>query len=435
MPILYVFRWVWDGYIHLCRYSSYFRIPPPVIMPGKPRTVVCYICGREFGTQSLEIHERQCLQKWHIENNKLPKHQRRPAPKKPQSLPSLNGGKSTASLESWNEAAYKSAQNQLLPCGNCGRTFNPDRLNVHQKSCTPDNPQRPLKKNVNGGGDRPLSSQGRPHTATLDNPKVLKPSMIDVGNNPSPSSNRGAQTSSHTKMVNGRPKTPARPGTHTISKRQPTNFNNNAPKRRPKFVFCYICGREFTTASLPIHEPQCLEKWKIENAKLPKAMRRPVPVKPVVVEVTGAKGGQYNIDAMNEAAYEASKANLVPCDMCGRTFNQDRIETHQRICVKTGGSRGVSAGVSRPGTATRPPPTPLTDRPRMESVAVNGVSAGKSNSQTDASDGRKSRAKTPRQPKFVFCYICGRQFTDASLPIHEPQCLQKWEVCRFLCDT
>uniref|UniRef100_A0A8D2LLB6 Zinc finger protein 474 n=1 Tax=Varanus komodoensis TaxID=61221 RepID=A0A8D2LLB6_VARKO len=50
-------------------------------------TWVCFICGKEFGSQSLPIHEPQCLEKWHIENDKLPKHLRRPAPVKPQALP------------------------------------------------------------------------------------------------------------------------------------------------------------------------------------------------------------------------------------------------------------------------------------------------------------------------------------------------------------
>eukprot|EP00971_Amphidinium_carterae_P335266 6471022-Amphidinium_carterae.1 len=30
--------------------------------PKGPRTVVCYICGREFGRSSIEIHEKQCAQ-------------------------------------------------------------------------------------------------------------------------------------------------------------------------------------------------------------------------------------------------------------------------------------------------------------------------------------------------------------------------------------
>lgn len=29
-------------------------------------------------------------------------------------------------------------------------------------------------------------------------------------------------------------------------------------------------------------------------------------------------------------------------------------------------------------------------------------------------------------PKFLLCYICRGKFVEASLKIHEPQCLQKW---------
>lgn len=62
-------------------------------MPAPPRkkTVVCYICGREFGSQSLSIHEPQCLKKWKLENDKLPKAQRRKTPVRPQILPSIEG--------------------------------------------------------------------------------------------------------------------------------------------------------------------------------------------------------------------------------------------------------------------------------------------------------------------------------------------------------
>ena len=34
--------------------------------------------GRKYGTKSIEVHEPQCLEKWIIENNNLPKHLRRP---------------------------------------------------------------------------------------------------------------------------------------------------------------------------------------------------------------------------------------------------------------------------------------------------------------------------------------------------------------------
>ena len=44
---------------------------------------------------------------------------------------------------------------------------------------------------------------------------------------------------------------------------------------------CYICGREYGTASLDIHIKSCEKKWENEQAKLPVKERRPCPTKPV----------------------------------------------------------------------------------------------------------------------------------------------------------
>ena len=76
-----------------------------------------------------------------------------------------------------------------------------------------------------------------------------------------------------------------------------------------------------------------LEKWKIENDNLPKNLRRPVPVKPDLGPGGGLNSnGAYDLNAMNEAAWEASKAQLVPCENCGRRFQPDRLQVHQRSC-------------------------------------------------------------------------------------------------------
>lgn len=47
---------------------------------SKYRSLICYICGREFGTKSLKIHLKTCKQKWEWEENKKPKKERRPLP-------------------------------------------------------------------------------------------------------------------------------------------------------------------------------------------------------------------------------------------------------------------------------------------------------------------------------------------------------------------
>lgn len=223
---------------------------PPVIPSRRPGFRICYICGREFGSQSLAIHEPQCLEKWRIENSKLPKHLRRPEPSKPQPL----SGSGSSSLQAANEAAFQSSQAQLLPCESCGRTFLPDRLLVHQRSCKPK-------------GERPRA----PNPNSSDDLSGLKKTSGGV---------------------------PARPRT----------------------LICYICSREFGTLSLPIHEPKCLEKWKIKNDQLPKELRQPLPQKPQSLPT-----GQSTQEG-------PSQAQLVPCPNCNLTFAPDHLLVHQKSC-------------------------------------------------------------------------------------------------------
>ena len=65
--------------------------------------------------------------------------------------------------------------------------------------------------------------------------------------------------------------------------KQAAGKNKGGKKRRggpPHMLTCYICGEGFGSASLAIHEPQCLKKWDARNEQLPKGQRQPRPVKP-----------------------------------------------------------------------------------------------------------------------------------------------------------
>ncbi|CAI5454520.1 unnamed protein product [Caenorhabditis angaria] len=113
--------------------------------PGPPRarqpapTVFCYICGRQFGSKSIGIHEPQCLKKWHAENEKLPKSKRRAEPVKPDAVIAHDG---KVDVEATNEVLWKNSQGLMVECEHCGRKFKEDRLEVHQRSCTSDNPAK-----------------------------------------------------------------------------------------------------------------------------------------------------------------------------------------------------------------------------------------------------------------------------------------------------
>ncbi|XP_043916675.1 zinc finger protein 474 [Protopterus annectens] len=241
--------------------------------PSKTRTLICYICGREFGTKSLPFHEPKCLEKWKIENEKLPKEMRRPPPQKP-----IQMGK--GNKEEQNEAAWQSFKAQLLPCTNCGRTFAPDRLTVHQKACKSKTASASLKTVSFANG---VSSQSNFSTTSF------------------PEKAPSAQLSEKPPVVH-----------------------------RPRTIICYICGREFGSKSISIHEPQCLKKWHLENEKLPKDMKRTEPKKPEIRAI--AATGSYDLEALNKASWQSAQAQLVPCDICGRTFLPDRLIVHQRSC-------------------------------------------------------------------------------------------------------
>ncbi|XP_052098387.1 zinc finger protein 474-like [Mytilus californianus] len=364
-------------------------------MPGIPgrKTVVCYICGREFGSQSLSIHEPQCLKKWRYENDKIPKLQRRKTPTKPEILPEING---KGNNERFNEAAWQSAQSQLLPCPNCGRKFNPDRLPVHQRSCKADK-----KKNQNSGRE-----ELRPKTAVLNAPKFIdKNNTVDLEKQ-STRREVDMKRNSISRNTGGSGSRPSpnlsapgieREGTYTSP-------NKTLPKAKvppgPNFVLCYICGRKFGTASISFHEPQCLEKWKKENELLPKAQRRKLPVKPEVV----SSNGSYDLDAMNVAAWQSAQSQLIPCDRCGRTFASDRLSVHQRSCKATGGVKKGPGGSST-----------ITSSQNPQSRESNKELSTKKN-------------VAPEKPTFVLCYICGQKYGSKSLSIHEPQCLEKWKI-------
>jgi len=47
---------------------------------------MCYICGREYGTASIDIHLKSCSKKWEMEENKKPARERRPVPEPPKNF-------------------------------------------------------------------------------------------------------------------------------------------------------------------------------------------------------------------------------------------------------------------------------------------------------------------------------------------------------------
>ena len=117
---------------------------PPKRMPGqRPRGLICPLCGREYGTASLQIHMKSCRQKYELQQQELPKHMRKSADKiiaayeqNQAMMNAMASGGGTYNFDAMNDQAFDTFNKEaLVPCSNCGRTFLPDRLIVHQRSC------------------------------------------------------------------------------------------------------------------------------------------------------------------------------------------------------------------------------------------------------------------------------------------------------------
>ena len=117
---------------------------PPRRAPGqRPRGLICPLCGREYGTASLQIHMKSCRQKFELQQQDLPKNMRRSADKiiaayeqNQAMMNAFTSGSGSYNIDAMNDQAFDTYNREaLVPCSNCGRTFLPDRLIVHQRSC------------------------------------------------------------------------------------------------------------------------------------------------------------------------------------------------------------------------------------------------------------------------------------------------------------
>ena len=68
-------------------------------MKSRPRGIICFICGKEYGTSSIDIHLKTCRKKFEQQEMEKPKASRRQVPDTPEEFEILknNKGKLSAS--------------------------------------------------------------------------------------------------------------------------------------------------------------------------------------------------------------------------------------------------------------------------------------------------------------------------------------------------
>lgn len=106
--------------------------------------------------------------------------------------------------------------------------------------------------------------------------------------------------------------------------------------RRPKSLTCYLCGQQFGTASLAIHERSCKKKFLIQQAQLPEEYRKELP-HPPAAKVPTPDSTAEDFEEYNREAFEILNAHVMHrCHKCGRTFSRfDKYQNHAERCTST----------------------------------------------------------------------------------------------------
>jgi len=238
---------------------------------------LCYICGRQYGSNSIASHERKCMDLFQKQQEVLlPKEKKKIVP--PQGLPPP-GDPFTRVLR--NDMIMEFQQTKVMEkCIGCHRTFDDKvKLQKHMKGC------KAAAKKIQAEAKKTNTPLLRDCVVPDGSGRILTDSQVFNNN-----SSRGVGSSS-------------------------------------KMHLCYICGREYGSKSIAIHEKQCKVLFQKQQQNLPEEEQKPLPQRPdfrkssSLIERNAMARSTYNIFVMET------------CTGCNRTFyGKDKLLKHQKGC-------------------------------------------------------------------------------------------------------
>ena len=191
------------------------------VLTSGPKTRMCHICGRQYGLNSFEIHLKQCKDLWIAREALKDKSERKPVPRDPSEGGGMSNSGSVAGIGSGsiNSAASTGGAIDLAEinrlasetyntvslsvCANCGRSFLNEKLLIHNRSCTPENPARRVAAREPSAAEaekeppknvRPKSSMRRPLNSSSSADNIGDDSSNSNNNSPKVSPTKPALT-------------------------------------------------------------------------------------------------------------------------------------------------------------------------------------------------------------------------------------------------
>ena len=476
----------------------------------KPKTVMCYICGREFSSHSITVHERQCAKRWEMTKQKeqeeakqQPKRKSSYEPRKRRVLPDLPtfDRQQSLSMDDIRSSSKTSLSDQRANSVTIKDFEQGQRLlKERSKSLATTAPLlRPEIATISGHMSHSsceLSTQERLEVQSHSSTEQNTSDEDDIDKCSEATYTVSSETDDNACARPGRPKysMPTFPNRDDSPESLSGSSDSGTGKEisssdakfsmssNPNLKVCYICGREYGSKSLKIHEPQCLKKWRLAN---PKRSRSPcgrqnglskassvtsltshdiylqslqknttlasspalTQTKPRSVSCDNLLDGSVSKRKQSKGSQQVSK--MVLCYICGKQFTTHSLPIHEKQCLKKWEAQKKSEAkekLQKEKQSKKRNSIHLPVTIKIDHVEENNnkeiLMPQKSGSYGDllapeltmfdseesslADEPQEKESFTPSKPTLVVCYLCGREYGSASISIHEKQCLKRW---------
>lgn len=251
----------------------------------------CRVCGLHFSTDSLDTHELTCLETSHSSEDRNYESELN---EKTQEI-----SKSSDNVNDNNNESLKKSHNsyEVVSFPEDYKTTSLVNMPLHPPSrAAHSNPRASTpfgKRNFDSSTTQAKRSDSNAKTYGRDRNRNLFPPTKKYRYYPitceycrkrfQPQDLKVHQNKNHFKEMGL-----LSPQQRSMSTATPKVYDERPPSRRSKSVggiprrlqVCYLCGRLYGSKSIKIHEPKCLEKWRIQNNQLPPHKRAAEPIKP-----------------------------------------------------------------------------------------------------------------------------------------------------------
>eukprot|EP00794_Sanderia_malayensis_P009872 gene9872-10882_t len=442
------------------------------------KSIRCYICGNDFPTHFISLHEKKCKRNWDTgvtkNNNQLKKgaslgdislsstHDVIDGPTKhaPASSNNMKKAQSFANVALSNREP-KQAWNARLRGGDDGSDVekksaipcdNNKVVSKHRNKTSTKKKSRPVSAYASFSGHNVDQSSGLPHGHEVP---IFYDDCNDLSN--------GFHDLRNSESV----------GTLTSSPVEKKAFMKTGT---PRFTYCQYCMNQFSIHSILIHEKKCRMKIAKEITPKNKPRKKVTPNKKSVsvFELRYQEDDNNNdwsslsqsnavssdmldvIGSSDRMMSSASKTGPFPCKICGKLFGSKSLPIHFRQCEKR--HQREDAVLKSNEKARLPRRRDASHRIHTSEISLDDAISDLKHTSIHNHDGTSEQTPvkhTPKQGKqngtphhdksnnevklsssqkkkpcgnnYVKCHFCNKYFGSASVIIHEVKCGVKME--------